>query len=268
LGVKVKANMEFRVSDIDTGNVIGMVPGSDAQLKGEAVIFTAHWDHLGIGVPVNGDAIYNGAMDNATGSAMLIEMARAWASMEPKPKRTAYFAAVTAEESGLLGSAYLAEHPPVPAGKIAANLNFDSFAPFGRTRDAGLPGAERTTLWNLVQKTAHDEGLTLRGQSHPDVAGGYFRSDHFSFARIGVPAFSIGMGGDYLVKPAAERMKKIGASYHQPSDEYSEDWDFSGMEQFARFGLNLGVHIANLDVLPTWQKGDEFLAAREKSGVR
>ena len=271
LGGKIRASMEFRVSDINTGNVIGMVPGSDPKLKDEAVIFTAHWDHLGIGVPVNGDAIYNGALDNATGSAMLIEMARAWASQNPKPKRSAYFAAVTAEESGLLGSMYLAEHPPVPVSRIAANLNFDSFSPLGRTRDAGAPGAERTTLWDLVQKDAHDAGLTLRGNSHPDEAGGYFRSDHFSFARVGVPAFSIGMGSNYVAKPAAftpERIKAFGASYHQPSDEYSEDWDFSGMEQFARFGLTLGVDIANLDALPTWQKGDEFLAARDKSGVR
>ena len=203
-------------------------------------------------------------------SAMLIEMARAWASMEPKPKRTAYFAAVTAEESGLLGSNYLAEHPPVPAGRIAANLNFDSYSPMGRTRDVGMSGADRTTLWGLVQQEAKEAGLTLKGDSHPE-AGGYYRSDHFSFARAGVPAFSIGMGGNYVAKPAAftpERMKKFGASYHQPSDEYSEDWDFSGMEQFARFGFTLGVQIANLDALPTWQKGDEFLAAREKSGVR
>jgi Zn-dependent M28 family amino/carboxypeptidase len=270
LGAMVHARMEFRVSDINTGNVVGMVPGSDPKLKDEAVIFTAHWDHLGIGVPVNGDAIYNGALDNATGSAMLIEMARAWASMQPKPKRTAYFAAVTAEESGLLGSMYLASHPPVPVARIAANLNFDSFSPLGRTRDAGLPGAERTTLWDLVQKDAREAGLTLQGDLRPE-AGGYYRSDHFSFARVGVPAFSIGMGSNYLAKPAAftpERMKAFGASYHQPSDEYSEDWDFSGMEQFARFGFTLGVHIANLETLPSWHKDDEFLSAREKSGVR
>ena len=270
LGAKVRANMEFLVSNIDTGNVVGMVPGSDPKLKEQAVIFTAHWDHLGIGVPVNGDAIYNGALDNATGSAMLIEMARAWASMEPKPKRSAYFAAVTSEESGLLGSTYLAGHAPVPVGQIAANLNFDSFAPFGKTSDAGAQGAERTTLWDLVQQEAKDASLTLRGDTHPE-AGGYYRSDHFSFARAGIPAFSISMGGKYVARPAAftpERMRAFGASYHQPSDEYQEDWDCSGMEQFARFGLTLGVRIANQDTLPTWQKGDEFLAAREQSGVQ
>lgn len=270
IGATVHARMEFRVSDISTGNVVGMVPGSDPKLKAEGVVFTAHWDHLGIGVPVDGDAIYNGALDNATGSAMLIEMARAWASMKPKPKRTAYFAAVTAEESGLLGSTYLAEHPPVPAGRIAANLNFDSFLPLGRTRDAGVIGAERTTLWDLVRKEAKEAGLTLRGDTNPEE-GGYYRSDHFSFARVGVPAFSMRMGDSYVAKPAVfttERIKAFDANYHQPSDQYMEDWDFSGMEQFARFGLTLGVHIANLDTLPTWHKGDEFLAAREKSGGR
>src|SRR3974377_2032227 len=174
-------------------------------------------------------------MDNATGAAMLIEMARAWASQDPRPKRSAYFAAVTAEESGLLGSDYLASHPPVPPGSIAANLNFDSFSPLGRTRDAGFAGAERTTLWNLVQQTAREFGLSLKGDSHPD-AGGYFRSDHFSFARTGVPAFSVGMGSDYVdisTSVASDKAKLFGARYHQPSDEYSADWNFAGMEQFA-----------------------------------
>ena len=162
--------MEFRVSDINTGNVIGMVPGSDPKLKSEAVIFTAHWDHLGIGVPVNGDAIYNGALDNATGSAMLIEMARAWAEMEPKPKRTAYFAAVTAEESGLLGSSYLAEHPPVPAGRIAANLNFDSYSPMGRTRDVGMSGAEPNNA--VGSRTTGSEGGRPDSQGRLASRGG------------------------------------------------------------------------------------------------
>ena len=270
LSAKLRLKMDFHIAPLDTGNVIGMVPGSDPRLKNEAVIFTAHWDHLGIGPPVNGDAIYNGAVDNATGAAMLIEMARAWASLDPKPKRSAYFASVTAEESGLLGSRYLAEHPPVPAGRIAADLNFDSFSPLGRTRDAGFSGAERTTLWGLVRKTAQDFGLTLKGDTHPD-AGGYYRSDHFSFARTGVPAFSIGMGSEYPDLPAAvaaAKLREFGARYHQPSDEYSADWNFSGIEQFARLGFTLGLRIANLDRLPTWRAGDEFLPARQQAGVR
>jgi Zn-dependent M28 family amino/carboxypeptidase len=270
LSAKLRLKMDFHIAPLDTGNVIGMVPGSDPQLKNEAVIFTAHWDHLGIGPPVKGDAIYNGAVDNATGAAMLIEMARAWASLDPKPKRSAYFASVTAEESGLLGSRYLAQHPPVPAGRIAADLNFDSFSPLGRTRDAGFSGAERTSLWDLVQKTALEFGLTLKGDTHPE-AGGYYRSDHFSFARAGVPAFSIGMGSEYPDLPAAyaaAKMKEFGARYHQPSDEYSTDWNFSGIEQFARLGFTLGLRIANLDHLPTWRAGDEFLPARQQAGVR
>ena len=270
LASKIRINMVFKVDPIETSNVIGMVAGSDDRLKDEAVFFTAHWDHLGIGAPVKGDSIYNGAIDNGTGSGMLIEMARAWSSMEPKPKRSAYFAAVTSEESGLLGSEYLAAHPPVPSGKIAADLNFDSFSPFGAVSDAGLHGAERTTLWPLVQKTAADFKLELKPDSG-GAAGGYFRSDHFSFARTGVPAFSVGMGGHYLGKPAsygAEKGAEIGSHYHQPSDEYSENWDFAGLEQFARFGLTLGMRIANLDRLPTWLKGDEFLPARERSGVK
>jgi len=269
LSAKLRVKLDFRIAPIDTGNVIGKATGSDPRLKDEAVIFTAHWDHLGIGAPVNGDSIYNGAIDNATGSAMLIEMARAWASQDPKPKRSAYFAAVTAEESGLLGSKYLAEHPPAPPAHITADLNLDSFSPIGRTRDAGFAGAERTTLWQLVQQTASEFGLTLKQDTHPE-AGGYFRSDHFSFARTGVPAFSVGMGGDFVDVPAvvaAEKGKLYGSRYHQPSDEYSADWDFSGMEQFARLGFTLGVRIANLDHVPTWQAGDEFLPARQASGV-
>ena len=271
LSAKLRVKMDFRIAPIDTGNVIGKVTGSDPRLRNEAVIFTAHWDHLGIGAPVNGDAIYNGAIDNATGSAMLIEMARAWASQNPKPKRSAYFAAVTAEESGLLGSAYLAAHPPVPLGQIAADLNFDSFSPIGRTRDAGFSGAERTTLWDLVQQTARECNLTVKVNTLPDTAGGYFRSDHFSFAHAGVPAFSIGMGSEFLDIPApvaAEKGKRLGGHYHQPSDEYSDEWNFAGMEQFARLGFTLGVRIANLDQVPTWVAGDEFLPARRASGVR
>lgn len=250
--VKIRGRMQFRVEEIETENVVGFVEGSDPKLAGEAVVFSAHWDHLGVGEPVNGDSIYNGALDNATGCAMLVEMARAWASMKPKPLRPAYFVAVTAEESGLLGSRYFAENPPVPAARIAAALNFDSYSPYGRVRDAVLTGAERTSFYSVVQSVAQRHQLTLKPDPRPE-AGGYYRSDHFSFARVGVPAFSVNMGSDYEGKPqgfAAEIGKKMAARYHQPSDEYSDDWDFSGLEQFARFGFALGVEIANLEKLP------------------
>lgn len=250
--VRVKGRFKFNIKDIETHNVVGMAPGSDPQLAQEAVIYTAHWDHLGIGEPVAGDRIYNGALDNATGCAMLVEMARAWATMEPKPLRSAYFVAVTAEESGLLGSQYFAEHPPLPAARIAANLNFDSYGPHGRVKDTVLTGADRTSFFPLVQSVAARHGLTIKADGHPET-GGYYRSDHYSFARFGVPAFSVNMGSDYEGKPAgyaAEVGKQHAAQYHQPSDEYHDDWDFSGMEQFGRFGFALGLEIANLEKIP------------------
>lgn len=250
--VRVKARMKFAVRDIETHNVVAKVEGSDPRLKDEAVVYTAHWDHLGVGEAVAGDSIYNGALDNATGCAMLVEMARAWARMEPKPLRSAYFVAVTAEESGLLGSRYFADNPPLPAAKIAANLNFDSYGPHGRVRDMVATGAERTSFYGLVESVAARHGLTIKQDGHPET-GGYFRSDHYSFARVGAPAFSVNMGSDYVGKPAgyaAEVGKKHAAQYHQPSDEYHDDWDFSGMEQFARFGFALGQEIANLETIP------------------
>lgn len=250
--LKVRGKFSFKVEDIETHNVVGVVPGGDAKLAAEAVVFSAHWDHLGIGQPVNGDAIYNGALDNATGTAMLIEMGRAWAAMEPRPLRTAYFVAVTAEESGLLGSRYFAENPPLPASNIAANLNFDSFAGYGRVRDTTMTGVERTSFFPLAEGVLSRHQLTLKPDSHAE-SGGYFRSDHYSFAKLGVPAFSINMGDDYIGKPAgfaAEKSKLTASTYHQPSDEWKPDWDYSGMEQFARFGFALGLEIANLDKLP------------------
>ena len=252
LGARLKLDMVNKVEDVETYNVAGRVEGSDPELSKEAVVFTAHWDHLGVGEAVNGDSIYNGALDNATGCAMLIEMARAWASMEPKPRRSALFVAVTAEESGLLGSAYMAQNPPVPAAKLAVNLNFDSFAPLGRAKATVVTGAERTSFFGVVQSAAARHQLTIEKESNPG-AGGYFRSDHFSFAKAGVPAFSIGMGArgtQPLPAALAAVAKRMSGIYHQPSDQYYDDWDFSGMEQFARFGMALGLDIANLPELP------------------
>jgi Zn-dependent M28 family amino/carboxypeptidase len=271
LGVHVRIRLANKTRDIESQNVVGKVEGSDPRLSQEAVVFTAHWDHLGIGPTVNGDSIYNGAVDNATGCAMLMEMARAWASLTPKPRRSAIFVAVTSEEAGLIGSEYYGKHPTIPAGRIAANLNFDGYYPVGRTKDVVVTGAERTTLWPLVQQTAHHFQLTISGDPEPG-AGHYYRSDHFSMARVGVPSFSISQGEQFEGKPLGYG-KKIyddynNTNYHQPSDEYKADWDFSGMEFIARFGFTLGVEIGNQDRLPTWQPGDEFFAAREKSWRR
>ena len=271
LGVRVTGHFPVKLRAFDSVNVAGRVPGSDPNLKSQTVLFTAHWDHLGIGAPVNGDSIYNGAQDNATGCAVVLEMARLWAALPEKPKRSADFVFVTAEESGLLGSQYYGEHPETPAGRIAADLNFDEFFPYGKTRDVFVTGAERTTLWPLVQGDARRLGLKIAPDAEPGQ-GHYYRSDHFSLSRVGIPAFSISQGADYVGKPAGygERVLKEfnEKHYHQPSDEYHEDWDFAGMEQIAEFGLTLGLDIANQPSLPTWNSGDEFLKAREESAVR
>jgi Zn-dependent M28 family amino/carboxypeptidase len=257
-----------RVRQIATRNVVGRVEGSDPSLASQAVIFTAHWDHLGIGVPINGDKIYNGAVDNATGCAMVLEMARVWAALPQKPKRSALFLFVTAEEAGLIGSDYYGKHPLVPTGQTAVDLNYDAFFPFGRTRDVEVTGAERTTLWPLVQRNAQAMQLEIKPDAEP-AQGHYYRSDHFSLARVGVPAFSISAGRSYLGKPAdfgRTAFKQYNDEhYHRPSDEYRDDWDFGSMVQMAQFGMRIGLDVANTPQLPTWKPGDEFLKARQVS---
>jgi len=271
LPLRFRGRIRSKVTDVETRNVVARIEGSDPVLKNEAVIFSAHWDHLGIGEAVNGDSIYNGAADNATGCAMILEMARAWAMLPEKPKRSAVFLAVTAEESGLLGSEYYGRHPAVAAGKTAAALNFDMFMPFGRAADVVLTGAERTTLYPMIEEAARRFQLAIKPDPRPE-AGTYYRSDHFSFARVGIPSFSIDGGDELLGKPAGTGKRLFEDfnehHYHQPSDEYREDWDFSGMEQYARFGFLIGVNAANSSRMPTWREGDEFLGARVASGVK
>ncbi len=270
LGVHVVGKIDVNLRKIESGNVVGRVAGSDARLKSQAVLYTAHWDHLGISKPVNGDRIYNGAVDNATGCAVVLELARVWAALLQKPKRSAVFLFVTAEEAGLLGSRYYGEHPEIPAGQTAIDLNYDALYPFGKTSDVSVTGAERTTLWPLVQRDAARMNLSIAPDPEPEQ-GHFYRSDHFSLARVGVPAFSISQGTNYIGKPAdfgkAVFEQYNEQHYHRPSDEYHDDWNFAGMVQMAEFGLRLGIDVANSPTLPTWKPGDEFLSAREKSGV-
>ena len=268
LGVMVTGHIPVKLRQIDSRNVVGRVEGSDPELKSQAVLYTAHWDHLGISTPVNGDKIYNGAVDNATGCAVVLELARAWAALTPKPKRSGVFTFVTAEESGLLGSEYYGQHPEIPAAKTAVDINYDALYPFGKTSNVLVEGAERTTLWPLVESDAKSMNLAIASDPTPEQ-GHYYRSDHFSLARVGVPAFSISQGDVYIGKPA-DFGKTIFEQYneqhyHRPSDEYRDDWDFSGMAQMAEFGLKLGIDVANATELPTWKQGDEFLAARQKN---
>jgi Zn-dependent M28 family amino/carboxypeptidase len=269
--IRMTGRAPAKIREIRTRNVAAKIEGSDAKLKDEAVVFSAHWDHLGIGDPVNGDAIYNGAADNATGCAMIMEIARAWAALPQKPRRSAMFLAVTAEEAGLRGSEYYGQHPVIPAGKTAADINLDMFMPWGRTRDVNVTGAERTTLYPIVEEAAKRFALTIAPDPRPE-AGVYYRSDHFSFARVGIPSFSIDQGVDLLGKPEGTGAKLFAEfeekHYHQPSDEYHDDWDFTGMEHYSRFGMLIGVNVANVMKMPTWHAGDEFLAARVASGVK
>lgn len=268
LGLTIRASLPSKVRIMETRNVAGIIPGDDAGMRNEAVLFSAHWDHLGIGASVTGDKIFNGAMDNATGCAIVLEIARAWAGLAEKPQRSALFLFVTAEEGGLRGSEYYARHPLVPLSKTIVNLNYDGLLPGGRTADMVVNGAERTTLWPLVQSMAQRFSLSIQPDPAPEQ-GYFYRSDHFSLAKGGVPAFSIDVGETYLGKPA-DYGKQLEADfrandYHKPSDEFRETWDFSGLEHIARFGFSLGVEAANLKGPSSWQPGDEFLAAREKS---
>jgi len=266
LNFRVKAKVASKIHDLDTSNVVAMIPGSDPALKDQAVVFMAHADHFGIGRPVNGDSIYNGAIDNATGVAMIIEIARAWASLPQKPKRTAIFVATTAEEAGLLGASYYVEHAPVPPGKTAAVLNFDSYTPAGRQRGFGAGGAERTTLWPVFVQTAKQFGYDVPANASGRQSS-FLRTDLFAFARAGVPSTSVTLAGESLAPPelVAKVRKAAEGTYHQPSDEYHDFWDFSGLEDLVRFATQFGANIANLDKLPTWNPGDEYLPAREKS---
>lgn len=271
LGIRIRGSIASKVREVETRNVVGVVPGSDAKLKDQYVIFTAHWDHLGIGSPVNGDAIYNGAVDNATGCAIVLELARAWATLPQKPRRSAMFLFVTAEEGGLRGSEFYAANPIVPPAKTALNLNYDAIFPFGQTKDIVVAGAERTTFWPVVQQIAQRMNLAIAPDPRPEQ-GSYYRSDHFSLARAGIPAFSVRGGSDFAGRPAGfgeQIFKEFNAKhYHQPSDAFREDWDFAGLEKAARFGMLAGLEAANQQRLPTWNAGDEFLGARQKSGVR
>ncbi|MGH9546406.1 MAG: M28 family peptidase [Terriglobales bacterium] len=268
LPVKLRAHMVSKVRPFESNNVIAMLPGSDAKMRTEAVMYTAHYDHLGIRPDMPGDNIYNGADDNATGCGILLEMAHAYATAAQKPRRSILFASVTAEEQGLLGSEYLGKHPPIPAGKIALDLNYDDIPPLGAPEEVEVSGSERTTFYPTVQALAQEFRLAIRPDSHPE-AGHYYRSDHFSLARVGIPAFSINEGLKYKGHDAAWGMEQAKEytekHYHQPSDEFNPDADFTGDAVMARFGFALGWEAASLPRVVGWQKGDEFEAARLKS---
>jgi Zn-dependent M28 family amino/carboxypeptidase len=271
LGVTAHAHIKSAVRTVEEFNVAGVVPGTDPKLAGQAVIYSAHWDHLGIdrenGKP---DHIWNGAIDNASGAAALLAMAQA-ASAHPA-RRTQLFLWPCAEEQGLLGSAGYVQQPLWPLAKTAADLNLDSMNFVGATRDIGVPGSERSTLHDSAAQVAKSMGLKL-APAVPDLGGAYFRADHFSFAKAGVPAFNVGsavFSGDgsfefaHDQQGSHERMLAFTKRYHQVTDEYNPAWDLSGMVQQAQFTLNLGYAVANAPAAPAWKAGDAFAKVKRQ----
>ena len=271
LGLTASTTMKYTIKRMETHNVIGILRGSDSKLKEEYVAFSAHHDHFGIGVSVDGDSIYNGALDNASGVSMMMSIAEEFSAMKEEPKRSLLFAAVAAEEKNLLGSQYFAEHSTVPLATMVANINIDAINIWGRTKDVVCLGAERSTIENDVEVTAKAMGLVLRPDAFPEQ-GSFYRSDHFSFAKMGIPALSLRSGTEYIGKPATygkemsdEFNKK---QYHQPSDELRDDWNYEGAIQQGEFAVRLAQRLANALSMPVWNNGDQFEAAGLKLGKR
>ena len=268
LGVKVTAALKIELERQPTANVVARLPGSDPKLAAEAVVVTAHHDHLGIGKPVAGDAIYNGALDNASGVATLLDLAQAAAMVEPRPRRSILFAAVAAEDSGLLGSEYFCAHPPVPPGKIAANLNIDGINIWGRTSDIRFIGMGKSSLDDVVVDVARTQGRTVLPDDRPEK-GGFYRSDQFNFARIGVPAMYFSAGTHHAGHDAAWghdlHEKWIRERYHQPSDQLDATWNLDGAVEDVQLMAVALLRVADAPRMPSWKPGDEFEAARKKA---
>ena len=266
-GITIDFSARNSVKHLSSANVVGIVRGHDSKLKNEYVALSAHWDHLGIGVPVDGDSIYNGSVDNGSGVASVLAIARAAAKM-PFTRRSLIFLFVTAEESGLLGSQFYGEHPTVPATSIVADLNLDVVTVNGRVRDLDVMGDNKSTLGPMLASLIRPQGMKLSPDAHPE-AGHFYRSDHFSFAKVGIPSVSIGAGDDYVGKPKGFGEKAnadyVAHRYHQPADAYSPDFDLRGAAQISNIVLRFARTLANSPVTPSWNANAEFKAAREKS---
>jgi Zn-dependent M28 family amino/carboxypeptidase len=264
LGLKGKINLKSEVKRVAAPNVVGLLEGSDPKLKNEYVVYSAHWDHLGIGAPnKDGDTIYNGALDNASGVACVLAIADTLARLPnaQRPKRSSLFLFPTAEEQGLLGAEWYSQHPVVPLAKTAANVNLDSMNVLGVTHDFIPLGADRSSLKAVVEAVAKERGMRVSPDARPEQ-GSFFRSDHFPFAKVGVPSISLKEGDDYVghTKEWSEQQFKAynTAHYHQPSDEYRDSWDFKGMIQEAEIALAIGRKISDAAQMPKFNEGDEF----------
>jgi len=266
LGITTSLAMDVEIQRVQSANILGLIPGSDPELKDEVVVYTAHHDHLGIGTPnEDGDAIYNGAMDNATGVAQVMAIAKAIKAMPEAPRRSILVNLVGAEEQGLLGSEYYAANPTFAPGKIAANLNYDGGNIWGHTHDVTFVGLGKSTVDEIVTLIAGEQGRVVKPDQFADK-GYFYRSDQFSFAKIGVPAMYLDTGTDFVDRPPEwgreQQEHYTEVNYHQPTDEYSPAWTFDGMVDDALLGFWTGLAIANADEKPTWNPGDEFEAAR------
>jgi Zn-dependent M28 family amino/carboxypeptidase len=270
LGVKVSTRFSNQVRRRATANVLGLLPGSDPKLSNELVLYTAHHDHLGIkeNAGPGEDAIYNGAVDNASGVAALLAVAKAYRALPKPPRRSILFAAVAGEEQGLLGSQHLAANPPVPPGRIAVNINMDGANILGRTRDVTIIGLGKSNLDSIITGLAKAQGRTVKADQLSD-RGFFYRSDQFSFAKLGIPAAYFSSGMDFIGKPEGwgrqQREQWEARHYHQPSDELRPEWDLSGAVEDVRLYFLLGAHVARVPELPRWNRGDEFEATRLQS---
>ena len=270
LGIRTSLELNAGLERVETANVLGVLPGSDEQLKHEAVVVTAHHDHLGIGIATTEgeDVIYNGAFDNATGVAAVLSLAKALAALPAPPRRSIVFALVAAEEQGLIGSRYYARYPSFHPGRIAANVNFDGVGIWGEASDMIFIGLGKSSLDEVASNVASYVGRTLQGDQFPDQ-GYFYRSDQFSFAKIGVPGIYLDGGVEIIGKPDGWGKQQIDAytthDYHQPSDELTDDWVFDGMVADTRFGLLATYLIAQADDMQSWNPGDEFAAARAQA---
>ncbi len=266
LGITTSFAMDVEITRVESANILGLIPGSDPELRDEVVIYTAHHDHLGIGTPnEDGDAIYNGAFDNATGVAQTMAIAKAIKALPEAPRRSILINLVGAEEQGLLGSEYYAANPTFAPGKIAANINYDGGNIWGHTHDVTFIGLGKSTIDEIATLVAKEQGRIVKPDQFSDK-GYFYRSDQFSFAKIGVPAMYLDEGTDFVDRPPEwgreQKNHYTEVNYHQPSDEYDPSWNLDGMIQDALLGYWTGLAIANADDMPTWVPGDEFEAAR------
>jgi Zn-dependent M28 family amino/carboxypeptidase len=266
LGLRASLGVGNTLRTIDSQNVVAKLEGSDPRMRDEYVVYTAHWDHLGVGTAVKGDTIYNGALDNASGTGALLEIARAFTKVEPKPKRSILFTMVTAEEQGLLGSQYYSVSPIYPLEKTVANINIDGVNQWGRTKDITVIGMGASDLDDYLRDAAKEQGRTLRPDPEPEK-GFYYRSDHFNFAKQGVPALYTDTGVEFVGKDAdygkRKREEYTNVDYHAPSDHIKPDWDLTGAVDDAMLMLTVGYRVGNADTFPEWKPGNEFRAKRE-----